>query len=200
MNDPERRQFHRLALLEAIGDFLQHPVPRRQRIPCCDKPPLLVDGFAQSTRVTVFPVPVIALAQLSANHSICTIMSFNRRVSTALINKGMQEDKHILEIRAYPCAAGPSPGESTAHGLQQHQVALLHPSVPNSHRQLPRMGSEPPRYCRADRRLSPLLRRNMQLMGRRIDDSLVGLVRNEPVTMSSAVVPVFYEKPPQSRR
>src|SRR3954471_11831922 len=78
-----------------------------------------------------------------------------------------------------------APGETAAHGFEQHQIALLYAAVGGRDRQGQRYGGGR-RVAVEINRHHHLLRSNMQLVRRRVDDSPVGLVGDEPVDVFGA--------------
>jgi len=95
----------------------------------------------------------------------------------------MKEIAKIASILAgrYQRTSTEHPGEAAAHGPRTAQIALFTRPVGDRHRQRQRDRCRRRIAVQVDREKHHLLRRNMQLVRRSIDDSLVGLVRDEPV-------------------
>src|SRR5207237_5261970 len=78
-----------------------------------------------------------------------------------------------------------APGETAAHGFEQHKIALLYAAVGRRDRQGQRYGRRRRVAVEVDRH-HHLLWSDMQLMGRGVDDSPVGLVGDEPIDIVGA--------------
>src|SRR5436305_11316323 len=78
-----------------------------------------------------------------------------------------------------------APGETAAHGFEQHQIALLYAAVGRRDRQGQRYGRRRRVAVEVDRH-HYFLRSNMQLVRRSVDDSPVSLVGDEPIDVVGA--------------
>src|SRR5882757_4048387 len=95
------------------------------------RPPSCETASHKSTLVTVFPVPVIACPALSANNLFTEIMSLARngqqRPSCMRMKTRNKFDRYSTPRS--PAQQRGTPGEASAHGFEQHQIAFLHASV-----------------------------------------------------------------------